>query len=328
MRGSSNVMKVVAIGGGTGLSSLLRGLKRFDDLSICAVVTITDEGGSSGILREEMGIPPPGDLRNNIIALAEDESILSKLLSFRFEKNSSLKGHNLGNLILVALTKIIGNFPEAVKELSKILAIRGEVLPVTDRLVRLVAKMEDGSTLVGETNIARSKSRIVELSLSKDVDALPEVLNAIEKADGIVLGPGSLYTSVISNLLVRGIPEAIRSNEDAVKIYVSNIMTQPGETTGYTLSDHVREITKYLGAKVDYVIANTQSVPRDILERYAEQDAEQVKLDIENVDVPVFAEPLIQMVIDDRDNLEKPRHDPLRLGSMIRRLLEWRKSKV
>jgi len=316
-------LNVVAIGGGTGLSSLLRGLKIFEDVDIHAVVAITDEGGSSGRIREELKIPPPGDVRNNLIALAKDESLLYQLFNFRFQTNGTLKGHNVGNIILAALTKILGSFSEAVKETSRILAIKGEVLPVSDRLVRLVAEMEDGSEIVGETEIVKSKSRIREIRLSEKVEALPEVTEAIEKADGIIIGPGSLYTSLISNLLVEGVKECIVENKRAIKIYVANIMTQPGETIGYTLSDHVNEIVKYLGCNVNYVIANSQKLPNQDLERYKAQGSEQVKLDIEKIEVPVFAEPLLKMEVDPRDGLSKARHDSEKLGKLVKRLLSW-----
>jgi len=319
----TKTLSVVAIGGGTGLSSLLRGLKFFDDIDIHAIVTITDEGGSSGKIREELQIPPPGDVRNNLIALAKDETLFSKLFNFRFQTNGTLRGHNVGNIILAALTKILGGFSEAVKESSKILAIKGEVLPVTDKLVRLVAEMDDGSEIIGETEIINSKSKIRQIRLSEEVEALPKVIDAIKKANGIIIGPGSLYTSLISNLLIKGVRESIVENENAIKIYIANIMTQPGETIGYTLSDHVSEIVKYLGCKVNYVIANSQKLPDDDLERYRSQGSEQLKLDIEKIDVPVFAEPLLKMEVDPRDGLNKARHDSEKLGKLVKRLLSW-----
>lgn len=314
---------VVAIGGGTGLSSLLRGIKAFDDIAIHAVVTITDEGGSSGKIREELKIPPPGDVRNNLVALARNETLLSKLFDFRFQTDGTLQGHSVGNIILAALTKILGSFSEAVKESSKILAIKGEVLPVTNELVRLVAEMEDGSEIIGETEIVKSKSRIKKIRLSHEVKALPEVIEIIKMADGIIIGPGSLYTSLISNLLIKGVKESIIENKKAIKIYIANIMTQPGETIGYTLSDHVNEIIKYMGCKVDYVIANSQKLPDEDLKRYRLQGSEQVELDIERIDIPVFAEPLLKMEIDPRDGLRKARHDSEKLGKLVKRLLRW-----
>lgn len=316
-------LNIVAIGGGTGLSSLLRGLKLFDDIDIYAVVAITDEGGSSGKIREELKIPPPGDVRNNLIALAKDETLLYQLFNFRFQTNGTLKGHNVGNIILAALTKILGSFSEAVRETSRILAIKGKVLPVSDKLVRLVAEMEDGSEIVGETKIVESKSRIKKVCLSEKVEALPEVVEAMAKADGIIIGPGSLYTSLISNLLVEGVKESIVENKQAIKIYVANIMTQPGETIGYTLSDHVKEIVNYLGCSLDYVIANSQKLSDEDLKRYRAQGSEQVKLDIEKIDTPVFAEPLLRMEIDPRDGLSKARHDSEKLGKLVKRLLSW-----
>ncbi|WP_448378871.1 gluconeogenesis factor YvcK family protein [Fervidobacterium sp.] len=274
-------MKVVAVGGGTGLSTLLRGLKNYP-FDITAVVTITDEGGSSGILREELNVPPPGDIRNNLVALANSESILSTLFNYRFQ-DGSLKGHSVGNIILAALTKITGSFAEAVAKASDILAIKGRVLPVSLQMARLLAIFEDGTHVVGETNIVeyskKTKSRIVELKLHEPVRINPEVQKVLEESDAVILGPGSLYTSVIANLVIDGFQECLKKSR-AVKIYISNIMTQPGETFGYTLKDHVKEIERYAGVFLDYIIHSFPPGNEEVLKKYIEKGAEPVKVDI------------------------------------------------
>lgn len=317
-------MKVTAIGGGTGLSMLLRGLKMFP-VEITAVVSVTDEGGSSGTLRKELGIPPPGDVRNNIVALAKDEHLLGKLMNYRFE-NGSFKGHTIGNLMIAALTKMTGSFSSAIKILSEILAINGRVLPVSEDLVRLVAIFEDGSRVVGEMAIVEKRGRITKVELDRKTKALPEVLEALRESDMIILGPGSLYTSVITNLLVKGVIEAIHSSE-AVLVYVCNIMTQPGETTGYKLSDHVREIEKYLGKEVDFIVANSQKPSSDILERYKKEGADLVTLDLENINKMVVVEPLLCTISDPYDGKIKVRHDPVKLAKTLMKMMGWREKR-
>ena len=317
-------MKVTAIGGGTGLSMLLRGLKKFP-VEITAVVSVTDEGGSSGTLRKELGIPPPGDVRNNIVALAKDEHLLGKLMNYRFE-NGSFKGHTIGNLMIAALTKMTGSFSSAIKILSEILAINGRVLPVSEDLVRLVAIFEDGSRVVGEMAIVEKRGRITKVELDRKTKALPEVLEALRESDMIILGPGSLYTSVITNLLVKGVIEAIQSSE-AVLVYVCNIMTQPGETTGYKLSDHVREIEKYLGKEVDFIVANSQKPSSDILERYKKEGADLVTLDLENINKMVVVEPLLCTISDPYDGKIKVRHDPVKLAKTLMKMMGWREKR-
>ena len=302
------------MGGGTGLSTLLKGLKKYD-LDITAVVTVTDEGGSSGVIRKELKVPPPGDVRNNFVALSENEELLEKLFNFRF-KSGSLKGHTVGNVILAALTMITGSLTRAVEVLSEVLAIKGRIYPSSDELVRLVAEMEDGSTVVGEIEIVRSGKRIKKLKLDREVQALPEVLEKIEKADLIILGPGSLYTSVISNLLVKGIPDAVKRSKANV-VYVANLMTQPGETDGMKLSDHVSEIERYLGREVDFVVANSGLPPREVLERYEREGYSMLELDLHNVERPVIVEHFITTVVDPFDGKEKIRHDPDRLAGVI-----------
>ncbi|MFN4200442.1 YvcK family protein [Fervidobacterium riparium] len=275
-------MKIVTVGGGTGLSTLLRGLKNFD-CNLTAVVTITDEGGSSGILREELNVPPPGDIRNNLVALASSENILSAVLNYRFE-NGSLAGHTVGNILLAALTKMTGSFTEAISKVSDILAIKGKVLPVSLKMARLLAVFEDGQEICGETNIVEycksSGKKIRKLTLEDPVEINPEVEHAIVESDAIIFGPGSLYTSIIANFVVDGFSNAVKKSK-ALKIYVSNIMTQPGETEGYTLKDHVYEIERYLGTNLDYII---HSLPPEsnVLERYAQKSSYPVKIDIDD----------------------------------------------
>src|ERR1700730_611128 len=248
-------LRVVAIGGGTGLSTLLKGLKRFvlssDEIltaqagspfigDLCAVVTVSDDGGSSGRLRKELNMLPPGDIRNCIVALSEDEALLSKLFRHRFEKGSGLEGHSLGNLFLAALTSITSDFSEAVRLSSEILVTRGHIYPATTANVELDALMEDGTRVRGETNITASKVRIHDLFLvPPDVDPLPQTLDAIARADIISIGPGSLFTSLIPNLLVHGIAEAILTSP-ATKVYICNLMTQANESLGLTAADHIR----------------------------------------------------------------------------------------
>ncbi|MCX7828279.1 MAG: YvcK family protein [Thermanaerothrix sp.] len=261
---------IVAIGGGTGLSTLLGGLKGFTR-NITAVVTVTDEGGSSGRLREEWGVLPPGDIRNCIVALAENDSALQRILSFRFDRGG-LKDHSLGNLILLAATELYGDFGMAVKEMNKLLAIRGQVLPVTLEPVVLFGQTAD-RVVRGEMEIAGVGSELVKIWLEpRDPKPLPEVLSALESADLIVLGPGSLFTSVLPNLLVDRVAHKVRISK-APKVYVSNIMTQPGETDKFGFMDHVEWVAGVLGDYPDMVIANSAQLPKGALNRYLSQGA-------------------------------------------------------
>ncbi len=268
--------KVVAIGGGTGLSTMLRGVKKHTS-DITAVVTVSDNGGNSGVLREEMNIIPPGDVRNCLVALANTEPIMKELLQYRFEEGA-LSGQNLGNLFLAALTDISGNFEKAVQVTSKVLAITGKVLPVTLQDIQLVGTFEGGKEIEGETQIvAYSKATQKQLTNIRlepqTIHTTPDVLQAIKEADIITLGPGSLYTSIIPNLLVEDVTAAIRASK-AKKIYIANIMSQPGETTGYTIEDHIKVLERYAGGPiVDCVIVNDQAIRQEYLERYAEDGA-------------------------------------------------------
>lgn len=276
----SDILKnIVIIGGGTGLSQLLRGLKWYKDLNIISIVAVTDDGGSSGIIRNMFEIPPPGDIRNNIVALSEKENLITQLLDYRFDEGF-LKDHNLGNIILLALTRISGNnFPLAIKSLSDFLKIRGKVLPVSHNLIRLVGELEDGKIFFGETNIVSSGKKIKKIWLDTGADAFEESIEAIQNADYLILGPGSLFTSIITNLLVNGIKDAIYKSQ-AKKIYISNIMTQSGETNDMKLSDHLNEIENYMGQSIDFVIANNGIIPEFILNRYEKKGSVKVENDL------------------------------------------------
>lgn len=300
-------MKVVAIGGGTGLSVLLRGLKHYD-LDLTAIVAVTDEGGSSGKIRQELEIPPPGDVRNNIIALAQDESLMSRIFSYRFQSNGTLSNHSVGNIILAALTRMTGSFNMAVKLASNILAIKGKVLPVCEQLIRLVAYYDDGATVIGETQIIQKRARIVSVKLDKPAKALDEVIEALETSNVILIGPGSLYTSVITNFLVDGVSQAINHNKKAIKIYIANIMTQPGETLNMNLQDHVSEVERYLQSSVDFIIANNSKFPKEIIDSYSLQGAEPV-IPKGAIDDRYILRPLLKTVYEPSDPRLKARHD-------------------
>ncbi len=277
--------KVVVIGGGTGLSTLLRGLKEFTH-NITAIVTVADNGGSSGRIRAELGTLPPGDIRSCLVALADTEPLMKKLFEYRFgPQMTGLEGHSFGNLFIVTMSEITGDFETAVKESSKVLAVRGEVLPSTLEDVTLVATFTDGSKVEGEWQITATQKQITRVELSPANVAPPEeAVTAIREADLVVLGPGSLYTSVIPNILVPGIRRAVTMAKAPV-VYVCNLMTQPGETDGYTVSDHLKALAAHLGkGVVDYVVANEAVYPEDVLAKYREQGAEPVLLDQEAVE--------------------------------------------
>ncbi len=275
--------RIVVMGGGTGLSVMLRGLKE-KPLDITAIVTVADDGGSSGILRNELQMPPPGDIRNVVTALADVEPLLSDILKYRFSTGSGLAGHSLGNLILAAMTDIHGDFVTAVKEMSRVFVVRGQVLPASGEAVILNAEMEDGTIVSGESKIPESGRRIKRVFLEpEDVEALPEALEAIQQADAILIGPGSLYTSILPNLLVPKLAEAIVAS-DAIKIFVCNVMTQPGETDNYKVSDHLQAIYDHIGLHLfDYVIVNDGEIPPQVQQKYAEKGAKPVQLDRDEV---------------------------------------------
>jgi uncharacterized cofD-like protein len=290
-------LSVVAIGGGTGLSTLLKGLKRYvltpalaasgqvAIRELSGVVTVTDDGGSSGRLRKEFNMLPPGDVRNCIVALSEDEALLSRLFQHRFQKGSGLEGHSFGNLFLAALTSITGDFAEAVRLSSEILLTRGHIYPATTSNVELEALMEDGTRVRGETRITASKGKIRELFLiPPDAEPLPQTLEAIANADLITIGPGSLFTSLIPNLLVRGIAREIVESH-AVKAFVCNLMTQANESLGLTAADHIRALTAHAGAQLfDYALINQKRASGEMKAKYALEGASQIVADLEAIE--------------------------------------------
>ena len=289
--------KIVAVGGGTGLSMLLKGIKNITN-NITAVVTVGDDGGSSGRLREEMGVLPPGDIRNCIAALANDEDLVTKLFQYRFKSGEGLEGHSFGNLFLTALCSITGDMVRAVKESSNVLSIRGRVLPSTLDDMKLVAEMEDGRIIHGESNIPEAHGKIKRLFTDpKNCKALDDVITAIREAELIILGPGSLFTSVIPNLLIPEISHEIAKSK-AKKIYVCNIMTQPGETDGFSVSDHVNALIRHAGSKkiVDTVLVN-DFMPSNLAQKYQMSGSYPVKVDFDNLKklgIKVFSRKLIE----------------------------------
>lgn len=297
---------------------MLRGLKE-KPLDITAIVTVADDGGSSGILRNELQIPPPGDIRNVIMALADAEPLLTEVLQYRFSGGTGLAGHSLGNLMLAAMTDIAGDFVTGIRELSKVLAVRGRVLPAAGRAIVLKAEMEDGTVVVGESLIPKAGKKIKRVFIEPDqVEPLPEAIEAIEQADAILIGPGSLYTSIIPNLLVPRLAQAI-VDSTAVKLFVCNVMTQPGETDGYSVSDHLKAVQEHIGHRLfDYVIVNDGEIPAEVADRYAEMGATQVTLDLDVV------ERMGPEVIADRIVLFRTflRHDAERLSHHIYKLVE------
>jgi uncharacterized cofD-like protein len=276
-------IKTVVIGGGTGLSVMLRGLKQ-KPLDLTAIVTVADDGGSSGRLRAEMQIPPPGDVRNVIQALADTEPLLTKMMQYRFQNGSGLAGHSLGNLILAAMTDLTGDFVSGVRELSRVLAVRGQVLPAAAQAAVLSARLVDGSVIVGESQIPTATQRIERVFLEPaDIAALPEAMSALAEAELIIIGPGSLYTSILPNLLVPNIRAGVIASK-ATKIYVSNVMTQPGETDDYSVCDHLDAIETHVGRRLfDYVIVNCGEIPPTVQARYAEKRARPVVYDRERL---------------------------------------------
>ena len=302
--------KVVAIGGGTGLSTLLRGLKEYTG-NLTAVVTVADDGGSSGRLRRELGVLPPGDFRNCIAALADAEPLMTRLFQYRFQEGSGLEGHSFGNLFIVAMSAITGNFEQAIRESSRVLAVRGQILPSTLADVTLNARMEDEAVVSGESNIPHGDGHIKQVYLEpSDAEAYSEAVRAILDADLIVLGPGSLYTSVLPNLLVDGVAKALRASS-AVKVYVCNVATQRGETDGYNVADHVAAIERHVGPGLfSYVLANSNT---------AATLPEEWHVSIVTPDEQPISG--LQLVLADVVNEEyRLRHDPKKLGATLLKL--------
>ncbi len=311
--------RIVTLGGGTGLSTLLRGLK-VSSANITAIVTVADDGGSSGRLRREIGVLPPGDIRNCIAALADEEKLLTELFQYRFRAGDGLIGHSFGNLFLTVLSEITGDFEQAVAASSKVLAIRGQVLPATLSDVRLWAELADGRYIEGESSITEANGTIVRIGcLPENPPALPKALEAIEKADYIVIGPGSLYTSVIPNLLVPEITAAI-AQKQVPCVYVCNIMTQPGETQGYTVADHIRAIDLACGYPLFHaVLVQKQAPSAKALLRYAQEDSTAVELDSDAV-IQLGRRIIRANVMIEDETTGLVRHDPKRLAHV---LLRW-----
>lgn len=304
---------ITVVGGGTGLSVLLRGMKEVTR-NVTAVVTVADDGGSSGRLREEFNVIPPGDLRNCLVALADTEPMMEKLFQYRFTGNSDLAGHSFGNLFITAMTEVTGDIEQALKESSRVLAVKGRVFPATTAKVCLSATMDDGSVVDGESQIPLVHKRIKRVHIfPRQVEAVPSTLKAIREAKVIVLGPGSLYTSVIPNLLVEDIAKEIRESS-AIKIYICNVMTQPGETDDYTASMHVRALIEHGGnGIVDYVLVNNKPISQEMQEYYAREGQYPVLVDenaIEDLGVKCFKADII-------DDSQMIHHDSLKLAHQV-----------
>ena len=325
-------MKVVAIGGGTGLAVLLRGLKRWvaPEVSsglpavrqLTAIVTVTDEGGSSGRLRRDFGMLPPGDIRNCLVALAEDEKVLTRLFNYRFAAGKGLRGHSLGNLFLTALTNLTGDFSMAVRLASEVLAVRGEIFPSTLEDVHLRAQLADGRHVEGESRIHRTHVPIRKLAIvPARCRPMPETLRAVAEADLITLGPGSLYTSLLPNLLVSRITQQIARSR-ATKIYIGNLMTQPGETKGYSAAQHLEAIIQHVGFNMfDFAVFNNQSFPPAMRKRYAAEEAEPVVNDLAKIRA-LGISPVCVSLLKAEDGVA--RHDADRLARLLLELAQRR----
>jgi uncharacterized cofD-like protein len=315
---TSKQPKIVIIGGGTGLPVLLRGLKQYP-IDITAIVTVADDGGSSGRLRDELDIPPPGDIRNVLAALSDVEPLIEELFQHRFQNGNGLSGHSLGNLILAAMTSITGDFVNAIREMSKVLNVRGKVLPAANRSVVLHAEMEDGTIVSGESKIPYSGKKIKRVFLTPEhIEPLPETIEEIRSADLIVVGPGSLYTSILPNLLVPKIGEEV-CKAKAKKIYICNVMTQAGETLNYTASDHVKALYNHMKCSfLDTILVNDGNIPDEIQKRYAKELAEPVKYDIENLK-QLGLSIICDSIISYEDNVI--RHDTKKVAALLVSLL-------
>jgi uncharacterized cofD-like protein len=311
--------RIVTIGGGTGLSTLLRGLKQYS-ANITAIVTVADDGGSSGRLRREIGVLPPGDIRNCVAALADEEKLLTELFQYRFQAGDGLSGHSFGNLFLTALTDITGDLEQAIAASSKVLAVRGKVLPSTLSDMRLWAELDDGRLIEGESQITEANGKIRRIGCHPaNPPAVPAAIRAIQEADYIIIGPGSLYTSVIPNLLVPEIREAI-AKATVPRIYVCNIMTQPGETDGYSVADHLNAIDRSCGQRIfDAVLTQRKSPSPQSLAHYAKENCHPVFLDREAVN-EMDCRLVMANVMEEEETTGRIRHDPQRLAKV---LLRW-----
>ncbi|MCR5833462.1 MAG: YvcK family protein [Selenomonadaceae bacterium] len=305
---------VTVIGGGHGLSVLLRGIKSSTN-NVSAVVTVADDGGSSGRLREEFGIIPPGDLRNCLVALADTEPLMEKLFQYRFKGGSALAGHSFGNLFIAAMNEVTGDMETALKESSKVLAVKGRVIPASTECVRLDAVMSDGSVVEGESQIPEAHKTIRRVELfPKKVQAVPAALEAIATADAIILGPGSLYTSIMPNLLVEGVAQALKKSK-AIKIYICNVLTQPGETDNYTASQHAKAILDHTGkGAIDYVLVNSTPIPEELW-----RGTGSIPVEIDEDKVNAMGMGLIKA--DLMSSKEVGRHDPDKLCAAVMKII-------
>lgn len=310
--------RIVIIGGGTGLPVLLRGLKQYP-VDITAIVTVADDGGSSGRLRNDLHIPPPGDIRNVLAALSDVEPLIEEMFQHRFKTSNELSGHSLGNLILAAMTSITGNFVHAIQEMSKVLNVRGKVLPAANQSVVLHAEMEDGTVVSGESKIPYSGKKIKKVFLTpKHIKPLPETISAIRKADLIIIGPGSLYTSILPNLLVPKLGHEV-CRAKAKKVYICNLMTQAGETFNYTASDHVKAIYDHMScAFMNTILVNSEDIPEDIQERYSEEMSKPVIFDTERLQ-ELGMEVIPGEIVSEKDGVI--RHDTKVVAEMLYSLL-------
>ncbi|MDD5238558.1 MAG: YvcK family protein, partial [Candidatus Omnitrophica bacterium] len=311
--------RIVTVGGGTGLSMVLTGLKEYTS-NISAIVTVADDGGSSGRLRQQFDILPPGDIRNCLVALADAPALMRDLFQFRFDANSELSGHSFGNLFITVMTRLTGDFEKGIKETSKVLALRGQVIPSTLNNVVLVAQHKDGSVTEGEDKIPKVNKPIDKVSLKPyQPQATPDAIKAINEAQIIILGPGSLYTSIIPNLLIKEITDSIVAS-GAIKVYVCNAMTQPGETDGYSACDHIKVMIKHSHPRIlDYCIVNTGEIPSEVLNRYANQNSYLVVNDRKKIENMGY-----RVIEDDFGIVENDvvRHDPAKLARIIFGLIE------
>ncbi|WP_071460765.1 gluconeogenesis factor YvcK family protein [Bacillus massilinigeriensis] len=311
--------RVVIIGGGTGLPVLLRGLKQYP-IDITAIVTVADDGGSSGRLRADLSIPPPGDIRNVLAALSDVEPLVEEMFQHRFSTSNELSGHSLGNLILAAMTSITGNFSHAIQEMSRVLNVKGKVLPAANRSVILNAEMEDGTIVSGESKIPYSGKKIKRVFLSPEgVQPLPETVDEIRAADLIVIGPGSLFTSILPNLLVERLGKEV-CEAKAKKVYICNLMTQAGETLDFTASDHVQAIYEHMDCSfLDAILVNNEPIPEDIELRYKEELAQPVRFDRERL-LHMGIDILEDEIVIQTDGVI--RHDTNKVARMLISLLE------